>query len=60
MVLYRKGAEAVQDLVQRLAGIPVTPKADATSTKAPTAKPPGKKPDKPDAELGREAAWRDC
>ena len=50
VVLYRKGAEAVQDLVQRLAGIPVTPKADATSTKAPTAKPPGKKPDKPAAK----------
>lgn len=50
VVLYRKGAEAVQDLVQRLAGIPVTPKADATAIKVPTARPPGKKPDKPAAK----------
>jgi hypothetical protein len=50
VVLYRKGGEAVQDLVQRLAGLPVAPKADATATKAPTAKPPGKKPDKPAAK----------
>jgi hypothetical protein len=28
IVVYRKGAEAIQDLVQRLAGITVTPTAN--------------------------------
>jgi len=47
VVLYRKGAEAVQQLLQRLAGLPVTAEADATVIKDPKAKPRGKKAGKP-------------
>jgi len=43
VVLYRKGAEAVQQLLQRLAGLPVTAEAEATVIKDPKARPPGRK-----------------
>jgi len=47
VVLYRKGAEAVQQLLQRLAGLPVTAEADTTIIKDPKPKPPGKQAGKP-------------
>ena len=47
LVLYKQGAVAIQTLLQRLAGLPVTAELEAEGSKP---KPPGKNSEKPAAK----------